>query len=127
MSIRYLGPIAAFVISTMLCGCFTPAANPTAAADNQHVVRRNLDGSTTQGVEVIANYNGKRVFTLQADPMGGALGVGQDVGRGVRSLTTPAQAPHSVAQSLNAPAAVVQSVDPCAPSAQGHWHWVPAE
>lgn len=117
--IRLIFPLSAAVLALLLGGCLAVPQNPTQAADAQHVVRRNLDGSTTQGVEILANYNGKRVLTLQADPMGTALGVGQDVGRGVRSMTTQAQSPQMVSQYLDAaPAAPVVRREPaCAPQA----------
>ena len=124
-----LGPL----VLLLLAGCVMPAPAPLAERTARRV-QTNNDGSTTQGLEIIANYNQRRVFTLQTDPIGAAVSGGEDVHRGLsapwRGLPPATQVRQSAPLRAD-PMAQPQlrsSADVCAPPAaaapQGHWIYV---
>lgn len=113
---RLLGilPLAAFVFFST--GCVAPSPLQPRAANN---VQRNLDGSTSQGLQVIANYRGRRVFSLEADPVGGAIGLGEDTVRTLNAPWRPAAPTTFSQQSVpTAPMANAASRDACTPAPQ---------
>lgn len=79
MSYRYLGPIAAFIISTMLAGCVQPLE------PGSRSVTTYADGSTEQGFSSVNKWNNKRVLTIKADPVGWWEAIVGDVARTVEA------------------------------------------